>query len=450
MIRIFNRYLSIRSTLYFIFENALILMFFVWGTLLTGGILTAAGWLKLILVPLVCQACSYYNELHPPFPRFSLKEFWVKHLQTILWASGILSVIFLMIPSTNARGPFWLQMAFFPFVLIGLRLGYQALVTTQGWQTNLLILGAGPAAALLKGALSENQGLGYRIFHFKWDLSSPESLGDEWRRLPHIVADHQIKKVVIALNDRRRQLPMEALLNLRVQGVEVVDAVSFYAQISGRIPVKSLKPSDLIFTDGFNRAEINHISKRVLDLFLALAGLAVSLPIFFILAVLIKLSSRGPVFYRQERVGEKGRPFMVIKFRSMPQDAESASGPVWASENDPRVTRLGRWMRIWRLDEIPQMINVLKGEMSFVGPRPERPVFVDQLRKTIPYYDLRFTVKPGLTGWAQIKYRYGATEEDALEKLEYDLYYIKHLSPFFDVTIVIETIQVILARKGSR
>jgi sugar transferase (PEP-CTERM system associated) len=412
--------------------------------------LTAEGWLKLFLVPLVCQACSYYNELHPPFPRFSLKEFWVKHLQAILWASGILFVIFLMIPSSSERGPFWFQMAFFPFVLITLRLGYQALVTTQGWQTNLLILGSGPVAGLLKETLSSDRGLGFRIFHFKWDFSSPELLGEEWRRLPDIVAEHQVKKVVIALNDRRRQLPVESLLELRVQGVEVVDAVSFYEQISGKILVKSLKPSDLIFSEGFNRVRMIHISKRVLDLFLSVVGLILSLPLFLVLAALIKLESRGPVFYRQERVGEKGRPFMVIKFRSMRQDAEAASGPVWASENDPRVTLLGKWLRLLRLDEFPQMINVLKGEMSFVGPRPERRIFVDQLRKKIPYYDLRFSVKPGITGWAQVKYQYGATEEDALEKLQYDLYYMKHLSPFFDITIVIETIQVILSRKGSR
>lgn len=443
MIRIFNRYLPIRDTVYFILENALILLFLMWSTTMGNG------WPNLILVPLVVQICLYYNELHPSFPRFSLKEFWVKHLQSIFLAGGILFGIYLVTPveiASTAR--FWKHLAFSPFILIGLRLGYQALVAVRRWETPVLIIGSGQVATLLMDTLIRHRNLGYRPVQFKWDLGAPDKLGEEWEKLGNVLGMHQVRKVVIALNDRRRQLPVEALLNLRVQGVEVIEGVSFYEQISGKILVKPLRPSSLIFSEGFNRMRIMRLSKRALDIFLASIGAIVSLPIFAILAVLIKLDSRGPIFYRQERVGEKGKTFMVIKFRSMRQDAETKTGPVWASENDPRVTRLGRVMRLLRLDEIPQMINVLKGEMSFVGPRPERPVFVDQLRKKIPYYDLRFTVKPGLTGWAQIKYQYASTEEDALEKLQYDLYYIKHLSPFFDLTIVMETIQVILGGKG--
>ncbi len=443
MIRIFNRYLPIRDTVYFVLENALILLFLMWST--TMG----SGWPNLLLVPLVVQVCLYYNELHPSFPRFSLKEFWVKHLQAILLAGGILIAIYMVTPVEIASTErFWKHLAFSPFILIGLRLGYQALVAVQRWETPVLIIGSGQVATLLMDTLIHHRNLGYRPVQFKWDLGAPDKLGEEWEKLGNILAMHQVRKVVIALNDRRRQLPVEALLNLRVQGVEVIEGVSFYEQISGKILVRPLRPSSLIFSEGFNRMKIMRLSKRALDLFLASVGSIISLPIFVVLGILIKLDSRGPIFYRQERVGEKGKTFMVIKFRSMRQDAETKTGPVWASENDPRVTRLGRIMRLLRLDEIPQMINVLKGEMSFVGPRPERPVFVDQLRKKIPYYDLRFTVKPGLTGWAQIKYQYGSTEEDALEKLQYDLYYIKHLSPFFDLTIVMETIQVILGGKG--
>ncbi len=445
MIRIFNRYLPIRDTVYFVLENALILLFFMWSTTRGGG------WANLILFPLVVQISLYYNELHPSFPRFSLKEFWVKHLQAILLAGGILFAIYLITPGriASARG-FWVHLAFFPFILIGLRLGYQALAAVRHWETPVLIIGSGQVATLLMETLIRHRNLGYRPIQFKWDLGAPDKLGEEWGKLGDVLGVHQVRKVVIALSDRRRQLPVEALLNLRVQGVEVVEGVSFYEQISGKILVRPLRPSSLIFSEGFNRLRIMRIAKRSLDILLASVGLIFSVPIFLILSVLIKLESKGPVFYRQERVGEKGRTFMVIKFRSMRQDAEIATGPVWASENDPRVTRLGRVMRLLRLDEIPQMINVLRGEMSFVGPRPERAVFVEQLRKKIPYYDLRFTVKPGLTGWAQVKYQYGSTEEDALEKLQYDLYYIKHLSPFFDLTIVMETIQVILGGKGAR
>lgn len=445
MIRIFNRYLPIRDTIYFILENAAIFLFLIWTT--TKG----SGWPNLILVPLVVQVCLYYNELHPSFPRFSLKEFWVKHLQAISLAGGILFAIYLVLPGETASADrFWKQIALFPFILIGLRLGYQALVAMQRWETPVLIIGSGQVATLLMETLIRYRNLGYRPIQFKWDLGSPDKLGEEWEKLGDLLGVNQVRKVVIALNDRRRQLPVEALLNLRVQGVEVVEGVSFYEQISGKILVRPLRPSSLIFSEGFNRMSIMRVAKRALDIFLSSIGLVVSIPIFVVLGILIKLDSKGPIFYRQERVGEKGKKFMVIKFRSMRQDAEIKTGPVWASENDPRVTRLGRMMRLLRLDEIPQMINVLKGEMSFVGPRPERPVFVEQLRKKIPYYDLRFTVKPGLTGWAQIKYQYGSTEEDALEKLQYDLYYIKHLSPFFDLTIVMETIQVILGGKGAR
>lgn len=445
MIRIFNRYLSIRHAIYFIFENILIAFFVMWGMAFRGDVA------NMILVPLVCQICLHYCELNPPFPRFSLKEFWVKHLQAILWAALILFVIYFIIPLpfVSASWP-GARLAFLPFILIGLRLAYQRFVTARRWAIPILIMGSGSIAELLKKTLTEGRAFGHQVFHLHWDLASPAGAAEEWENLREIVAQHKIKKVVVALLDRRKQLPVESLLSLRVQGIEVVEAVSLYEKISGKIFVRSLKPSDLIFCDGFNRVKLVHVSKRILDILLAFIGLILSLPIFLILSVLIKLDSKGPVFYRQERVGERGRPFMLMKFRSMRQDAEAVSGPVWASEGDSRVTRVGRVMRLLRVDEIPQMINVLKGEMSFVGPRPERPVFVEQLQKKIPYYDLRFTVKPGLTGWAQVKYQYGSSEEDALEKLQYDLYYIKHLSLLFDLTIVFETIQVVLMGKGSR
>lgn len=442
MIRIFNRYLSIRNTIYFVLENALLLL--MWGTVIKGG------WGRILLITLVFQVCLYYNELHPSFPKFSLKEFCIKYLRAIFWALGILFLIYLILPISQVSGNlFWTRLLYFPFILIALRLIYQGLSGSQAWESTLLIIGSGPLAESLKEILNYRR-LGFRVLHFQWNFASPDALGEEWARLNQLVLDHKVKKVVVALTDRRRHLPVESLLNLRVRGVEVVEGVSFYEEISGKILVQSLRPSGLIFGKGFNRPNIGRIGKRVLDVILSLVGTILALPIFLILSILIKLESKGPIFYRQERMGEGGRPFMLIKFRSMRQDAEAASGPVWASENDPRVTRLGRIMRSFRLDEIPQMVNVLKGEMSFVGPRPERPVFVAQLRKKIPYYDLRFSVKPGLTGWAQVKYRYGSTEEDTMEKLQYDLYYIKHLSPFFDITILMETVQVILTGKGAR
>ncbi|WP_338033272.1 exopolysaccharide biosynthesis polyprenyl glycosylphosphotransferase [Desulfobulbus alkaliphilus] len=225
--------------------------------------------------------------------------------------------------------------------------------------------------------------------------------------------------------------------------------MSFHEGISGKILVEKMNPAWLIFSDGFNYSKISSLLKRILDFFLALFGLVVSLPITVITAILIKLESPGPIFYRQERVGAKGRVFSIIKFRSMRQDAEK-NGAVWACSNDARVTRVGGFIRKVRIDEIPQMWNVIKGEMSFVGPRPERPVFVEQLVDTLPYYALRHFAKPGITGWAQICYPYGASEEDALRKLEYDLYYIKNQSFFLDLLIVFRTVKTVLFQKGSR
>lgn len=446
MFRLFNRYFSIRHAFYLAFENTFVFLFLMWGTVIGGQ------WAYMMLALLVCQVCFYYGELFPSLPRISIKQFLVKHLQAMLFAAGVLLVFFLLVPPprTEAGGMIWWRLASFPLLLIGLRLGYQKINRTHRLDTPILIIGSGAVSTALKEFLSNDRNLGYRIFHFQWDLNAANKSVDQLEHLNSIVSRQRIKQVVVALSDRRGQLPVESLLHLRVQGIEIFEAVSFYERVAGKLRVDWLKPSTLIFSEGFNRINLIRIAKRVSDVFFSVIGLLVSLPIFLMIPLLIKLSSKGPVFYLQERVGENGRPFMVMKFRSMQQDAEAKSGPVWALEDDPRVTPLGKIMRMLRIDEIPQMINVLKGEMSFVGPRPERALFVEQLRKKIPYYDLRFTVKPGLTGWAQVKYQYGATEQDALEKLQYDLYYVKHLSPLFDLTIVIDTIRVVLLGKGAR
>jgi len=231
--------------------------------------------------------------------------------------------------------------------------------------------------------------------------------------------------------------------------VRVEDAATTYERITGKILTEGLKPSWLIFSDGFSASRATRIAKRISDLLFAGIGLIVAAPLMLLTALAIHLDSRGPIVYRQERVGEGGRIFTLCKFRSMRADAEAGT-PVWARDRDDRVTRVGRFIRLTRLDELPQLWNVLRGDMSFVGPRPERPYFVQQLASAIPFYTERHAVKPGVTGWAQVKYRYGASIEDAMEKLRYDLYYIKHLSIVFDLTIVIDTVKVILSGKGAQ
>jgi len=255
-------------------------------------------------------------------------------------------------------------------------------------------------------------------------------------------------RIVVALDEKRGRLPVKQLLELRLQGIEIEDSTSFFERNSGKICVETLLPSWLIFGDGFRTSRLRSSIKRGIDIFHAVALLLITWPIFGLAALLIWLESPGSILYRQDRMGVNGREFSLLKFRSMVEDAESESGPAWATEDDPRVTRVGRILRSLRIDELPQLINVLKGEMSFVGPRPERKHFVTHLEEKIPFYGLRLTVRPGLTGWAQVKYGYASNEEDALEKLKYDLYYIKNGSPLLDLWIVLKTVKVVLTRKG--
>lgn len=262
---------------------------------------------------------------------------------------------------------------------------------------------------------------------------------------------YNASEIIVSVQNRRNgSFPIGELLECKLAGIKVIDAATFFEREASQIRVDSLQPSWLVFGGGFDQSFLRAFSKRIFDLFASLIILIVSLPIMLVTAICIFIEDRGPIFYRQERAGLDGRRFMVLKFRSMRNDAETAGKPQWASENDPRTTRVGKIIRKLRIDELPQIINVLKGEMSFVGPRPERPYFVKQLCEEIPYYDVRHSIKPGITGWAQVRYQYGASVEDAIQKLQYDLYYVKNNSLFLDIIILIDTVQVVLFGKGSR
>jgi sugar transferase (PEP-CTERM system associated) len=256
--------------------------------------------------------------------------------------------------------------------------------------------------------------------------------------------------LLVALTNMRGAFPVDDILECRFRGVRVEEWPTFYEKLTGKIFVNSLRPSWLIFSDGTVKTRLTETIKRAFDVVLSCMGLILSAPFMGLAAICIKLDSSGPVLFRQERVGKDGQVFVLYKFRSMRADAEGISGPVWASEDDPRVTRVGRVLRKIRFDEVPQMFNVLIGNMSFIGPRPERPIFVNQLKEQIPFYVLRFSVKPGITGWAQVKYQYGSTVEDAMEKLQYDLYYVKNMSVFLDLLILLNSLQVILLSRGAR
>lgn len=323
------------------------------------------------------------------------------------------------------------------------------------WFTQpILLLGTGELAWDIAKEIETRLDCGYKIVAYL-GLKNSRFSGSSGPFYPNdddlyrICRRHEVEKIVVALDDRRGGTPIEELINCRLQGIVVVKGIGFYEELTCKILVERVNAEWIIYPEGLNIDRISRFNKRMVDLFLAAFGLLLSAPIMVIAAMMIKLESAGPVFYRQERIGVRGEPFRIIKFRSMQMDAEK-NGAMWAKANDPRVTKFGKIIRKIRVDELPQLWNVLKGEMSFVGPRPERPVFVDKLVKSLPYYSLRHKIKPGITGWAQVRYAYGASEEDALRKLEYDLYYLKNISFSLDFWIIFQTVKTVLWQKGAR
>jgi sugar transferase (PEP-CTERM system associated) len=319
----------------------------------------------------------------------------------------------------------------------------------------VLVLGVAKSVELLP----ELQFSGTRPFTILGFLDDAPDAGDrvppgmpllgKTKDLLNLVDELRPDLVLVALAEMRRALPAAELLECRLRGINVEEWPTFYEKQTGKIFVANLRPSWLIFSDGFVKTDTTRMLKRVTDVALALVGLTLSLPVMLLVAIAIKLDSHGPVLFRQKRVGERGRIFVLNKFRSMAVDAER-NGAVWASAEDPRATRVGRWIRRTRLDELPQCWNVLVGDMSFVGPRPERPEFVATLVQDIPFYMGRHSVKPGITGWAQVRHRYAASIQDSMEKLQYDMYYIKNLSPLLDLVILLSTVQVVLFARGAR
>jgi sugar transferase (PEP-CTERM system associated) len=266
--------------------------------------------------------------------------------------------------------------------------------------------------------------------------------------MPKIVSERKVNKIIVELQDRRGRLPTQSLLQLKTKGIDIEDATSFYERITGKIAIENLKPSWLIFNTGFDSTRRTILLKITYEIAVSAALLILLSPVILMIMLAIRLDSPGPIFHRQQRVGKDGKIFTIWKFRSMYQDAETRTGPVWAEKNDPRITRVGRVLRCTRLDEVPQLFNVFSGEMSLVGPRPERPEFVSQLQESIPYYPLRHSVKPGVTGWAQINNGYANSVENTIEKLQFDLFYIKNMSLQLDMVIILETVKTCLTLRG--
>lgn len=353
------------------------------------------------------------------------------------------------------RGALALAVVLSFIFIVATRLAFDRLADQERFKSRVLVLGTGARANLIRKASAEGELDGLNIVGFVQlgtETGTPAKgdiiPGD--RPLVDLIGKADVDQIVLAMDDRRKALPVREILDCKMSGIGVVDLLTFFERETGKVRLDILQPSWLFLSDGFRLNTLRGVSKRVFDISVVLLMLPIALPLMFLagLAVFLESGARGPIFYRQTRVGEYGRLFQIVKFRSMRVDAES-DGPRWASENDSRVTVVGSLIRRTRLDELPQLYNILKGEMSFVGPRPERPEFTRELRNSIPYYSERHRVKPGLTGWAQIRYPYGASQDDAVKKLQYDLYYVKNYSIFLDLLILFQTAEVVLFRKGA-
>ncbi len=372
-----------------------------------------------------------------------------------------LGVIFLSLMSFAMPGAtLWRSNSLYAMILailflMVIRILLGTVLDSNIFKRRLLILGAGPRAGRI-AQLNKRQDSGFIVAGYVDMNEGPSVIETAVRRqdianLPKYVIELAVSEVVLALEERRNSLPVADLLTIKTTGVHVNDLSSFLERETGRVDLDSVNPSWFIFSDGFSSGRrLSTLFKRGFDIFLSLLLLILTGPIILLFALLIRLESRGGSFFKQERVGLYGQTFNILKLRSMRSDAEIGGQAIWATENDPRITRIGRFIRKVRIDELPQAWSVLKGEMSFVGPRPERPQFVNDLQTKMPFYAERHIVKPGITGWAQINYPYGASTEDARHKLEYDLYYAKNYTPFLDLLIILQTIRVILWPEGAR
>lgn len=370
------------------------------------------------------------------------------------WA--VMGFAFYLFPALFlGRGAFGLAFAVALTGIVLTRIIFFKVVNQDAMKRRILVLGTGKRAAELAAQLRrkvDRRGfviVGYAHVIGELDTIPPQDIVRLDVPLLEYAEQQRVDEIVVAVEDRRKGLPVHQLLDCKMSGIEVVDMLTFFERQGGKIRLDLLHPSWLIYSDGFLSGFFQSFTKRIFDIAASLVLLSIAWPFMLITAIAIKLESPGPILYRQVRVGQNWRLVQVLKFRSMCDNAEK-DGPQWAGKNDSRVTRVGAFIRKARIDELPQLYNVLKGEMSFVGPRPERPVFVEKLSQTIPYYAERHRVKPGITGWAQIRYPYGATEKDAVEKLQYDLYYVKNYSLFLDLLILFQTAEVILWGRGAR
>ena len=424
-----------------------------WGLVARGGVLP-----KALLIAYICQLCLYYTDLYDdPKVGGDGRELLVRLMHALGATALILSALYFWFPTLIiGRGVFAVAAVLVTAFVVGWRVTFAWFTKRIGPRERLLLVVRSPAGLDLARELFKRSDLGIEIVGFidpdparvGEPVINPAVIGTI-EDIPAIVRARHVDRVVVDLAEARGKLPMGKLLDMRLAGVAFEHLTSVYEEYTGKIAVENLRPSWLVFSSGFRKTRGLMAAKRALDVTVSGVGLLCALPVLLVFAMLVKLGSKGPAIYQQQRVGQHGHVFKVYKIRTMRQDAEASTGAVWARPGDARVTRIGRFLRKTRLDELPQLWNVIVGNMSLVGPRPERPEFVSELTVQIPFYGQRHVVKPGLSGWAQVRYPYGASVEDAMEKLQYDLFYVKNMSIALDLFIIFETLKTIILRPGS-
>jgi sugar transferase (PEP-CTERM system associated) len=464
MWRVFFRYLTFRKFGAVIIEN-LLLVFCVMDAIqirffnvsYAEALDFQTNLLRAFVIAVVFQTFLHLRDVYDFRKTSSFGHFFIHLGQALILASCALVIIFYVIPTLEVgRGILAIALILSAIFLTIWHTLLRLYFGLRSPRSNVLVVGTGRLARELVTEILRHAELGINVVGFADDnpanigvsIVNPKVIG-LCQDLPKIVTDHKVDHIAVELQDRRGHLPIEDLLTLKTQGIAIEEATSLYERVTGKIALENLKPSWMIFNPGFEVSNSAMLRKRILSILISLLLLAFTFPVLILVVILIKLDSKGPAFHKQERVGMNGKTFVLWKFRSMKVNAEDETGPVWASKNDPRVTRIGRLLRRLRIDEFPQLYNVLRGDMSLVGPRPERPLFVKELLESIPFYHLRHAVKPGVTGWAQINSDYTNSVKGAMEKLQYDLFYVKNMSLLLDMLIVFETAKTVLVRKGS-
>ncbi len=458
MIRLFNVYYPTRTIVLLLCETLIVSGSFLLASRLVLGQDTYLvlnyeyGFLKIFTLTVLTLLASYYFDLYEPQRISERWEIYFRLLLVLGFLSFFLSAITYFFPEADiAHSVILLGLAFLTAALVVWRGAYEWIIGQKAFRERVYVLGGGERAQTIVDMLQARRDAGMEVVG--WSGLGTEARESREHFAPTLERFRgptpKVDRVIVAMQDRRGALPVRELLNLRFDGVVIEDACDLLERLSGKLLLDGLRPSNFIYSQGFRIKPSQQIARRIVSTLAAAFGLLLFAPFLPIVMLLVRLSSPGPIFFKQTRVGMGGRNFEVVKFRTMRTDAEAA-GAKWATKNDPRVTRIGMFMRKTRLDEVPQLWNVLRGDMGFVGPRPERPEFVPWLSEQIPYFDLRHMIRPGLTGWAQVRYGYGATLAESREKLEYDLYYIKHMSLGLDLLIMFETIKTILRRRGAQ